>query len=130
QESYEAILSYALEAIQHLPDLPIVATRPSKWAAHALLARAYLSMRMYSEALSQAELALQIKSDLIDFNNPQDGINILAGVPFIRLNKETIFYSEMNRHFFVHLPAYGAAVDTVLFTHYYADDLRTKAFFS
>lgn len=129
QECYDQVIADALEAAAHLPDLPVVKSRPSKAAAYGLLARAYLSMGMYKEAYEYANLSLEIYNQLMDYNNPLDGIDIHAEVPFTRFNKETIFYSDIAYNFFLHSP-WDAYVDTTLFGSFADGDLRKYAFFS
>lgn len=128
EDSYHKVIEDVKVALEYLPDLPLLVTRPSKAAAHALLARAYLSMNLYKEAFLHANETLKLYSEVMDFNLPSDGININANNPFVRFTKETIFYSETNQVFPVHSPN-RALVDTVLFELYDDADLRKKAFF-
>lgn len=67
-ETYDRILADLKEAEQLLPTLTDYKTRPSRWAAHALLAKIYLVMQQYENALAHAEQCLAIKGDLLDFN--------------------------------------------------------------
>ncbi|WP_162850160.1 RagB/SusD family nutrient uptake outer membrane protein [Sphingobacterium yanglingense] len=128
EESYKQVIDDAHIAVKYLDDLPLVKARPSKAAAYALLARTYLSMGKYSEAGTAADASLRLFSDLMDYNNPSDGVKITATVPFTKFTKETIFYSEMNQRFQNHTPGY-AMVDSNLMLTYEEDDLRRKAFF-
>lgn len=129
QQSYDRIIEDAKEAVLYLPDYPIHPMRPSKAAAYGLLARAYLSMRMYDSSFRYAALSLQLKNDLIDFNGDPDIIgNVNASIPFKRFNKETIFYTEMSG--FSSVNSFSRArIDTVLYAAYDNNDLRKKAFF-
>lgn len=128
-ECYTEIITLAEASLSYLPDKPLVKTRPSKWAAHALLARTYLSMSLYEEAADHADKSLQYGDELIDFNNPADGIVIDANVPFAKFTKETIFYSEMTQKFVIHVPANGAVADTVLYRMFEEGDLRKRAYY-
>jgi len=105
--------------------------RPSKVAATALLARAYLSMRNYDSAFKYADLCLSKKNDLIDYNNDTDLVaNFISNLPpFRQFNKETIFYSETSTILNIHSPDY-ANIDTILYLSYSDDDLRKQAFFT
>lgn len=127
-ECYDEVISLAEESLGYLPETPLVKARPSKLAAHSLLARALLSMGMYEDALAHAEHALAIDDSLIDFNNADDGINIDAPTPFTKFTKETIFYSEMTQKFTLHR-ASTALIDTVLFQLFEDGDLRRRAYY-
>jgi len=130
KDGYNLVLANTKEAAALLPDLPVHVMRPSKAAAFGLLARAYLSMRMYDSALVYAGKALAIKNTVINFNADADipsGIN--ATVPFKRFNKETIFYTEMSTNYSINA-IYRALVDTSLLATYNNNDLRKKAFFT
>ncbi len=65
---YELILSDLSSSIAGLPALPSSKTAPSKAAAYALLARAYLYMGDYPKALDNANLSLGIQSALFNLN--------------------------------------------------------------
>lgn len=129
-EGYAKVLRETKEALDLLPTLATYPTQPSKLAAHALLARAYLSMRKYEEALLHADQALKIYDGLMDYNKPEDGVNANASIPFKKYNKETIFYTEMNSYqsvFF--LSSNGGRIDTNLYTAYDDNDLRKQLYF-
>src|SRR5690606_37066919 len=67
EECYNKILSDLEEAapmIRTTSELPVLPTRAT---AYALLARTYLSMRKYDEALHYSNLCLSLKSDLLDY---------------------------------------------------------------
>jgi hypothetical protein len=129
RECYDQIIKDAYESIDYLPEIPITTLRPSKPAAYGLLARAYLSMREYDSAYKYADLSLQIKSDLMDYNN-DEGIDwsVADNSPFKQFNKETIFYTEMNYAITMHYSDYSK-VDTTLYTMYSPNDLRRNAFY-
>ena len=129
KECYDRVIEDARLCAGYLPDHPVHVMRPSKSAAWGLLAKAYLSMRQYDSALHYATLCLGIDHDLIDYNG-DPGINgsLSATVPFVRFNKEVIFYSEMNNNSFINSPT-KAKIDTVLYAMYDSNDLRKTAFF-
>ncbi|WP_316747528.1 RagB/SusD family nutrient uptake outer membrane protein [Pedobacter gandavensis] len=90
QDTYNRIVQDLQEALSLLPRTSDYTTRPNKIAAYAMLARTYLSMSDYSNALINANAALEIKKDLMDFNT----ISQTSSIPFSpRFNKEVIFYS-------------------------------------
>ncbi|MFD2905843.1 RagB/SusD family nutrient uptake outer membrane protein [Sphingobacterium anhuiense] len=129
-DCYAKIIEDAKQAIVFLPSVAVIPTQPSKQAGHALLARIYLSMRKYDLALKHAEEALDIKSDLMDYNNPADGISSTQTFSFEKYNKETIFYSEMNGfQGNMYISSRGGRIDTLLVQSYLPNDLRKKAFF-
>jgi len=130
-ETYKQIIQDAQRSANLLPNLPMHSYRPSKAAAYGLLARTYLSMRMYDSAYYYADQALTIKSDLINYNGDPDLGTLTINYPFKRFNKETVFYSEMNTTATQSLIlASRARIDSVLMTHYEPNDLRRTAYFT
>lgn len=128
--SYEQVIADAKAAALYLPPAPQQTTRPSKAAAYGLLARVYLSMRQYDSAGRYADLALQIKHSLMDYNNPAQ-VDGTGYYPFKRINEETIFYTTMNYYLALSHPLMSnAMVDTVLYGSYDSNDLRKTIFFS
>ncbi|WP_300597142.1 RagB/SusD family nutrient uptake outer membrane protein [Niabella sp.] len=129
-DCYRQIINDTREAADYLPDYPEHVYRPSKMAAYALLARSFLSMRQYDSAHRYADLCLNMKNDLIDFNGDPDLAALSTTYPFKRFNKETIFYTEMTKAdaWGVMLPT-RSKVDSVLYATYEAADLRKKAYF-
>jgi starch-binding outer membrane protein, SusD/RagB family len=128
KECYEKIITDAKEAALYLPPAPQHVMRPSKAAAYGLLARAYLSMRDYDNALKYSDSCLQLRNQLMNYNGDSDIPNINSNVPFAPFNKEIIFYSEMFSGFALHVPA-RAKIDTLLHASYNNGDLRKIAFF-
>jgi len=129
KESYQQIIADARESLSYLPVHPLHVMRPSRAAAFGLLARAYLSMRLYDSALKYSAACLAIKDDLMDFNNDADINGSLSGnAPFKKFNKETVFYTEMFNSVFLHSYSNGFT-DTVLYSLYDSNDLRKQAYF-
>lgn len=125
KESYDKLLADAKEASTLLPANSSHVFLPSKAACYGLLARAYLSMRVYDSAFRYSDLCLTLKDDILDYNS----LSLNANLPFPRLNNpETIFYTEMNTLNLNHSSAYGF-IDTVLYSSYSSPDLRKKGFF-
>ncbi|MBB6501659.1 RagB/SusD family nutrient uptake outer membrane protein [Pedobacter cryoconitis] len=127
--TYNQIIQDLKQAISLLPATSIVATRPNQASAYALLARVYLSMEDYPDALTNADAALKISNQLINFNT----LNANSNTPFSpRFNKEVIFHAIM-------APDPGinpgsafsnvAKIDSNLYASYQANDLRQKIFF-
>lgn len=129
QASYNQILKDATESIASLPNLANHVMRPSKCASYALLARVYLQMGSYTNAIAYADKALTLNNYLMDYNNDAFIAGATAAVPFKRYNPEIIFYAEQNTTKFVVSPA-KAKVDTVLYASYSSDDMRKTIFFA
>ena len=68
QEVYDQILADTKAAIPLLPATPDNVIKPSKAAAYALLAKAYLNMRSFNNAAAFADSSLAIKGTLADYN--------------------------------------------------------------
>lgn len=78
QEVYDFLLNDLNEAIEDLPDdVSMFNHRPSKTAAYAVLARAYLYMGNYEKALENANKSLEIHDFLYDLNT-----QFTEGVPY------------------------------------------------
>ncbi len=123
QQTYEQIMNDLEAACGLLPTDVVVPSRPGRAAAHGLLARVYLFMQRYGEALDEAKHCLEIQSELLDYNE----LDANANVPFKRFNKEVIFQSVFSSS-----PVFGSGVmrvDTNLLGSYAPDDLRRKLFF-
>lgn len=92
KEVYEQILKDLNDAVPDLPNQPkITSFRANKPAAYALLSRAYLYMGNYEQAKKNAELALQLKSDLYDMNNYQ----VTAPGPFPYVPETPVGWTNM-----------------------------------
>lgn len=96
QEVYDLILSDLEKAIPSLPARPVLnAFRASKPAAYGLLARAYLYMGDYAQALKNANEVLKLNATLLDYNtlvvNPEAlGLN-MVNMPVPKENPESIY---------------------------------------
>jgi len=129
-ETYQKILEDAMAAAQLLPDNPSIATRPSRCAAYALLARTYLSMRQYDSAGKYANRSLQIKNSLVNYNDATQ-VALSSSNPFKLFNREVIFHATMNLQVSLYSPSSGPArIDSMLYASYHVNDLRRRAFFT
>lgn len=125
---FEQIILDLESAAGYLPDYPTIVTRPSKGAAWAALAKVYLYMRDYDKALFYSEKGMLLNSELMDFNNDSDIVDINPlFTPFVEFNKEIIFYAEMRAGSFY--PATSGTIDSSLFKQYSTKDLRLPLFF-
>lgn len=91
QQTYDRIIQDLQEAGNLLSPSSVNLARPNKAAAYAMLARTYLSMENYPQALVNANAALQVNNQLLDYST----LNPVSTTPFIRFNKEVIFHSVM-----------------------------------
>lgn len=129
-ESYDQLLKDAQEAVKYLPMYPDNPVRPSKLATYGLLARAYLSMRKYNEALEQCNLYLSKLYALLDFNNPTE-VDLNNYYPMRLFNKENIYLNNPNAFTSTSFPmdAASTAVDTTIYESFSDNDLRKNAWF-
>lgn len=126
EESYNQIINDLKAAARLLPIKPLSVMRASKPAAYALLARTYLSMRKYKKAGLYADSCLQLKNDLIDYNN-DELVNSSSQTPFSQYNPEIIYMEVISANRLV-LPSL-ARVDSNLYESYINEDLRKNIFF-
>jgi tetratricopeptide (TPR) repeat protein len=128
EETYNQILADLEAAVELLNSTASVSSRPDKAAAYAMLARVYLSMGNYAAAQTNADSALQLKNELLDYNEANPG----TLTPFVRFNKEVLFHSVKAREDALD-PGYGegnmAVIDSVLYQTYDDNDLRKAIFF-
>ncbi|PVY40892.1 RagB/SusD family nutrient uptake outer membrane protein [Pontibacter virosus] len=125
-DTYRQILEDLQAAEALLPERPIVPQRPGKAAARQVLARTYLQLGDYTQALAATAGALQLASALLDYNTLDKG----AAFPFPAKgegNPEIVFYS--NQYALEILYAGRVQVDSVLYQSYDTLDLRRQAFF-
>lgn len=129
QDTYNQIISDLSEAVSLLPAISSIATRPNKAAAYAMLARTYLSMEDYPNALMNANAAIQIKGELLDYNSTM--VNKVSNTPFPRYNKEVIFHSVTFRSPILSpgvASTNTAKIDPALVASYAPNDIRSKIF--
>ena len=123
QETYTQILRDLQTAIPLLPNNQISVSRASKQAALAYMARTYLFMGEYQNALNYAKEALQIKNELLDFNN----LNFADSYPIKEMNTEVILPTILS-----YSPILGtnmAKIVSELYNLYENNDLRKVMFF-
>jgi len=126
QQTYDRVIGDLKEALPLLPDFPLYFTRPSKWAAYGMLARAYQTMNNYDSAFEYANKCLQLKGNLIDYNT----LTITTtNYPLARFNPEVIFHAILIKLNFFLLSNSDARIDTLLYNSYDAKDKRRDAFY-
>jgi hypothetical protein len=120
---YAQVLEDLDLAIEKLPNLPQVFSRPSKASAWAMKARVFLSMEDYAAAENAAMQSLAIKDDLLDLNQIQEGLPF----PISQLNIEVLFHSQMiNYNFTTNARTF---IDSTLIKSYGEHDLRKQVYF-
>ena len=122
--TYNQIIDDLLKAVELLPDVAHVNTRPSKAAAYAVLMRTYLAMGIYEQAEKYADSCLAISHVLIDYND----LDTMQIGQFMPLNDEVIYHIR-------HLGASGFFTNAVmqispeLYSLYEDNDLRKVIFY-
>lgn len=123
RETCAQIIKDLNEAIPLLPAKQVSVTRPSKASALAYLARVYLLMGSYENALSYAMQTLEVQNTLMDFNS----LNVSDSYPIKDLNPEVIVRASIRTSG----PSRGATakVPQSLYNSYNDNDLRKAIFF-
>lgn len=101
--------------------------RPTKTAAFAFLSRIYLTMREYEKSGAYADSALQINSQLMDYNL----LDTNSMAPFKYNNIEVIYQNylvDINPIILVN-NSINYSIDTLLYKSYEPNDLRKVLFF-
>lgn len=127
QQSYDQVIADLKQSISLLPDISLHTIRPSKAAAMGTLARTYLWMRNYDSCFKYADLCLQLKSDLKDYNE----LSALSTFPFSGLqysNPEDIVNFSITGPPASLNPS-RAKIDSGLYQSYDTNDLRREIFF-
>jgi tetratricopeptide (TPR) repeat protein len=130
KETYDRIIQDLTEAVSLLNTATSVASRPNKVAAYAMLARVYLSVEDYPNALNSASSAIALKpaSNLINFNT----LDKQSFAPFKRFNEEVIFHSVSLSQNGILEPGYGyenlAIINPDLIASYQDNDLRKTVY--
>lgn len=91
EEVYRQILEDLEFGLSVLPAKPDVPTRPSAWAAHAMLSRVHLYRQNFEASLYHAEKALEIGDVLMDYGS----LDSTLTYSFEIFNPEVIFYGEL-----------------------------------
>lgn len=124
KETYDQIINDAKEAASLLPDHAEYPSTPSKAAAYGLLARAFLVMENYEEALNYANKCLELKSVLLDYNTLSPASNM--GL----FNEEVIFHTLLWVDEDNNFLRSGCLISPDLYAQYASNDRRKVLFFS
>ena len=125
QQTYDQILEDLQFALPLLPDVPPFATRPSRAATYALLARVNLTMGNYTESKKYSDSCLTLYNFLYDYKD--NTLNLSASAPFPALNKEVIYHAWDRRSLNTNSTA---KIDSTLYSSFQNNDLRKTGFFS
>jgi hypothetical protein len=126
EQCFQQVLQDLKMASSLLPINPVHVVRPSRPAAHGMLARVYLYMRKYDHAYLYADSCLQVKSNLINYNQPIPGFyNPAANLSFSPYHPEVVNSSNIGYPY----PVYLGYVDSNLYKLYHTNDLRKTVFF-
>lgn len=126
QATYDRILSDLKQADELLPEGLPNKLFPSKPAVHALLAKLYLLMDKYDDALHHAHECLDRTGELVDFNTLDESSRYPFAEDFGATNPEMILYGHMT------IPVVLGNrfnADTLLLHSYSENDLRKKVYF-
>ncbi|WP_153846079.1 RagB/SusD family nutrient uptake outer membrane protein [Sphingobacterium paramultivorum] len=132
KENTDQVLSDLKQAESLLPDksLGLDRNRPYKSAANALLARVYLAIGSYQEALNYSTKSLSLYDKLMDFSL----LNTASTTPIVQYNDEVIFSCYPSA---VSSPIFGTyrsatttLIDSMLYSAYQENDLRKSIFFT
>ena len=123
KDTYAQILADLHAAVPLLPLQPLATSRPSKVTALGYLARTYLYMGDYENALKYGKQALAAYSQLMDYNT----LNASASYPVKEMNAEVLLPTSMAYSPF--LTSTKAKVNPSLYQSYHGNDLRRSIFF-
>lgn len=123
-QAFELILNDLITALPLLPEKTALPTQPSRYAGYALLARIYLYLGEYEEAVESAEQVLGGNYELMDYSK----LNMNLAYPVAGFNKEVILFSFMLSQTMV-TSNNAAFVDSLLVKSYEAKDFRKKFLF-
>lgn len=127
ENTFDRITKDLIDAAELLPPLGKIKLRPSQAAAYSILSRTYLHMGKYERALEYANAALNIQSNLIDFND----LNITTTYTFTAdhgmANEEVIFMATIGATQI--LSRNRINVSSELLSLYKAGDIRKEAYF-
>jgi tetratricopeptide (TPR) repeat protein len=131
EATYKTIIDDLWTAVDLLPPTidQVHRNRSSRPAAYALLARVYLSMGAYEQALNAAEKSLAEYDSLIDFNAAISNTGLLVSAT----NAETLYQSKMTSAgdvLFDAMVKKEVFVEPKLLAEYKNGDLRRSLFFS
>ncbi len=127
QDVYDRILQDLNESAALLPETATLKSRPTKPAALGFLSRVYLTIGDYANAQKSAADCLQLKNDLINYND----LDTTSSGPFPtdlpNGNAEVLFHAVSLNYDFAYSSETG--VDSILLKAYLPNDLRRPLIF-
>lgn len=133
EQSYQLIIEDLSESLQNLPPFASIPTRPSQWAAHALLSRVYMTRKDYAKAKEHSGKALALRNELMDFNSLDSDLPY----SFEIFHPEVIFYSELitnryatNRETYINPDLVDLYEEGDLRKNLYFREARVRGFFN
>ncbi|WP_448635385.1 RagB/SusD family nutrient uptake outer membrane protein [Pedobacter panaciterrae] len=129
-ETFSQITLDCKDAIANLNMTQSFFTRPSKLAAYGLLAKIYLNMGIYDQALENANQVLNQYSSLLDFNGGKVSLAKTYRFPANGQGNEEILFYAYGGNMNIIRPTTNTRgnVDSILYRMYSDNDLR-KVFF-
>lgn len=127
QKTYEHIFNDLKEALKLLPDKALFITQPSKASTYSLLARLYLIIGEYENAMIAAENALAISSELLDYNQLSPVSDRTFPVPSVDPNPEILYFAIGNTGF---TGSTSTFIDSSLYSLYTLGDQRKNLYFT
>jgi tetratricopeptide (TPR) repeat protein len=125
QQCYHQIIEDLSVALPLLPTTVSYLTQPSQNAANALLARIYLAIGQYQQALDYANTSLSLNSVLVDYNTFGSSAYFLTNTTGY-LAEDIYHCTAINYG----INGFGKNVDSALYSLYENNDLRKTAFFT
>lgn len=125
EETYSKIIGDLKRSVTLLSVNSLYKTTPTKQSAYGLLARIYLSMEDYDNALAYANTCLSYSDELLDYNTLTMGS--ATSFPIPRYNVEVIYHA-MNYGRMV-MNVTNGRIDNDLYNTYAVNDIRKNAFF-
>lgn len=126
QETYDRILKDLSDAVPLISTTSTAATLPTKSAAYGFLARTYLILGNYTDALANAERSFELYNQLIDFNDLDSNANF--PIPAVnQLSSEIVFQTRMYSSDVNNLDI--ARISPLLYGLYEDGDLRKTIYF-
>lgn len=123
KEAYDLIIKDLTEAVNLTGDLSDIRAYPSKASAHALLARTYLFMGDFDQALTYASLALELSDFLYNLEDYLTENGALNSPTRDFISKESFLHKEVSWEFSGSASRYVSNEFWALFTE---GDLRSK----
>lgn len=125
EETYRQLLTDLHRALGLLPASTPYLTRPSKASAAGMLARVYLMIENYEQALAMVELALSFNSKLLDYNS----LDSLKQLPFTWSDNPELSYIGYSISAAYNLLNSNSFIPQEVYDLYEDADLRKVMFF-